>query len=240
MIKQACILAGGRGMRLQERTKNLPKALMPIGCLTMLDYILIHLARHGIEHVVVAGGYLVDALISQGFNQPRHGLSLELVDTGLVADTGGRIKAVQSRLGAEAFLLCWCDALSDLDFSALVAQHRNSDALVTLAAVHPPPRYGDLQISGKKVVDYAEKARQINRWISGGYFVVEPEVVDSIDSPNTSWERDVLTRLTQQGQLDAYQHWGEWQCMDTLHELKLLQQLQNSGGAFWPQAMEEN
>lgn len=222
-------------MRLQERTQDLPKALMPIGSLTMLDYILVHLARDGIERVVIGGGYRFNALVDQGFNQARHGLSIKLVDTGLVADTGGRVKAVQALLEKGSFLLCWCDALSNLDFRALIEQHQSSEALVTLAAVHPPPRYGDLQISGQTVVDYAEKEPQLNRWISGGYFVVEPEVVDLINTPSTSWERDVLTQLTQRGELDAYQHNGQWQCMDTLQELNYLQQLQISGDAFWPQ-----
>lgn len=233
-IKQAVILAGGRGLRLQELTGTEPKALLKIGSHSMLELIVYHLSLHGIENVVIAGGYRCADLEASGIRNNNFGVSVQIADTGLETNTGERVLAVSGKLVAGPFLLCWCDALSDLDFSLMITQHLQSDAPVTLAAVHPPARFGDLALDQQRVVSYAEKASQLERWISGGYFAVDPDALAMISGPDSSWEHDVLTPLASQGKLDAYRHEGAWRCMDTIYEHHALNHLLDSGEAFWP------
>ncbi|MCP3951986.1 MAG: NTP transferase domain-containing protein [Desulfobacterales bacterium] len=232
--KQAVILAGGRGLRLQERTHSLPKALMSIASRPILDHILYHLSVHGVSRVLIAGGYKFSELVSNGFDQVRYGMDVELIDTGLDTNTGGRIKALQNKLENGPFLMAWCDALSDIDLTAMYKQHTQNRALVTLGAVHPPARFGDLILKGDRVVSYAEKASQQDRWISGGYFVIEPSVLGMIPGQDASWEHDVLPGIMERDRLQAYKHHGAWQCMDTIFEYELLNSLYESNQAFWP------
>ena len=236
MIDQAVILAGGRGMRLQEHTHSIPKALLPVGDRPIIDHIIYHLSRHSIRRLVIAGGYRYADLAASGLAGSKYGVEIELVDSGQDTNTGGRVAAVSKHLADAPFLLCWCDAVSNLDFTAMISQHEQSNALVTLGAVNPPARFGDLTLEGNQVTSYAEKPRQSDRWISGGYFVVEPKVVPMISGPQSSWEFDVLTRLADRGQLAAFRYSGLWQCMDTVHEHALLNSLFHSDQAFWPLA----
>lgn len=122
-IHQAVILAGGRGLRLREHTHSLPKALLPVGDRPILDHILYHLSLYGIKRIVIAGGYRFADLLKQGFNENRYGMRVEAIDTGLHADTGGRIGALRDTLDPEPFLLSWCDALSNIDFGARTMPH---------------------------------------------------------------------------------------------------------------------
>ena len=122
MIEHACILAGGRGTRMLGSTEEQPKTLMKIGGVFLLDHILVHLAQSGVRRVSIAGGYKIDELARQGFNQERHGLALQLVDTGLDTNTAGRVLAMREQIGSQPFLLCWSDAVSNIDFAAMCAQ----------------------------------------------------------------------------------------------------------------------
>ncbi len=239
MIEHACILAGGRGTRMLGSTEEQPKTLMKIGGAFLLDHILVHLAQSGVRRVSIAGGYKIDELARQGFDQERHGLALQLVDTGLDTNTAGRVLAMREQIGGQPFLLCWSDAVSNIDFTAMCAQHLADSAMLTLAAVHPPQRFGALQLTGNKVTHYAEKQRQSDHWVSGGYFVVNPEVLQLISGAESSWEHDVLTPISERGALHAYRHDGEWQCMDMQTEWHYLNQLIEQGNAFWPLATNE-
>jgi glucose-1-phosphate cytidylyltransferase len=129
--------------------------------------------------------------------------------------------------------LTWCDGLSDVDLNALLEFHRSHSHLATLTAVQPPPRFGHLILQGNKVTKFMEKASSVKDWINGAFFVLEPGIFDYIEGDETQWEREPLERLAVNGQLMAYKHTGFWQCMDTLREKELLEELWETGRAPW-------
>lgn len=234
-LQQAVILAGGKGLRLQEKTKACPKGLLDVDGRPILDHIIYHLSLHGITEVIIAGGYRFNDFLVFADTKSRYGVNVNVVDTGLHTNNAGRILSLESNIMSEPFLLCWCDALSDINFTAMYQQHINSEAEVTLAAVHPPARFGDLVLKGNKVTSYAEKSKQTERWISGGYYVVNRSALSRITSSESSWEYDVLTAISSQQKLDAYRHSGNWQCMDTVYEHEYLNELAKNNKSFWPQ-----
>ncbi|MCX7631686.1 MAG: sugar phosphate nucleotidyltransferase, partial [Geminicoccaceae bacterium] len=159
--------------------------------------------------------------------------TVELIDTGIRTQTGGRIKRLQPYLGNETFMLTWGDGVSDVDLHRLLAFHRSHGKLATLTAVRPPARYGHLKFDGDRVAEFTEKPQIGEGWINGAFFVLEPGIFDYIDGDDTVWEREPLERLAADGQLMAYKHESFWQCMDTLREKYILQQLWDSGRAPW-------
>lgn len=240
---QAVILAGGRGSRLAA---GCPKPLAPIGGRPVLWHVVRLLNAQGIDDVLVALGHhaaeIVRALAPAAgmagtvvCDAAALGLAgrLRLVDTGTEADTAGRLARLRPHLGAAAFLLAWCDGLADLDLAALLAHHRRCRRLVTVAAVHPPSRFGHLVLDGDRAVGFREKPRLDDQWINGGFFVVEPEVLSWIAGEAASWERDVLVRLAAADQLAAYRHEGFWQCLDTVRDQEELEAVWRRGAAPW-------
>jgi glucose-1-phosphate cytidylyltransferase len=158
---------------------------------------------------------------------------IHLVDTGPTTATGGRVKRLRSWLGDETFLLTYGDGLADLDLADLVRFHRSHGKRATVTAVRPPARYGALDIQDGQVLRFDEKPVAGEGWINGGFFVLEPEVIDYVEDDQTPWEAGPLERLARDGQLMAYQHAGFWQAMDTLRERNHLEQLWASGQAPW-------
>jgi glucose-1-phosphate cytidylyltransferase len=156
-----------------------------------------------------------------------------VVDTGLNAMTGGRIKQVARYIGDEPFFLTYGDGVSNVDIDALVAHHRESGRLATLTAVHPDSRFGVLDIEKDRVLAFREKSEADAGWINGGFMLLSPEVMDYIEGDTTVFERTPLERLAAEGQLSAYRHRGFWQCMDTLHDKERLQRLWDEGTAPW-------
>ena len=160
-----------------------------------------------------------------------------LVDTGEDTNTGGRLKRVASYLDDGPFCFTYGDGLADVDLAALVAFHHSHGLAATVTAVQPPGRYGslDLEAAGNRVRGFIEKPQGDGGWINGGFFVLEPQVIDRIDGDAISWELEPLRSLSQAGQLAAYRHSGFWQPMDTLRERNLLEQLWREGRAPWKQ-----
>ena len=159
--------------------------------------------------------------------------TIDLVDTGMKTQTGGRIKQLSSWLGNQTFMLTWGDGLSNVDLNALLKFHRSHGKLATLTTVRPPARYGYLEFGGDIVVKFSEKPQTAEGWINGAFFVLEPGVFDYIDGDDTVWEREPLERLAMDRQLVAYRHTSFWQCMDTLREKHLLEELWQSGSPPW-------
>jgi glucose-1-phosphate cytidylyltransferase len=159
--------------------------------------------------------------------------TVELVDTALATQTGGRIKRLAPYLGRGTFMLTWGDGLSDVDLRALLAFHRSHGRLATVTAVRPPPRFGQLDIDGDQVLRFSEKPEKQEGWINGAFFVLEPGVFDYNDGDDTAWEREPLERLAADGQLMAFRHEGFWQCMDTLRDKMVLEELWQEGRAPW-------
>lgn len=248
------ILAGGKGTRLAEETHVRPKPLVEIGSRPILWHIMQQYAQYGHKDFSIALGYkgemikryMIDAAAVHGdlsvnmrSGEVRpHGSAapdwtVHLVETGDETQTGGRIKRLIPYLGPETFMLTWGDGVSDVDLDALLAFHRSHGKLVTLTAVRPPARYGHLVFDGDLISEFTEKPQIGEGWINGAYFVMEPEVADYIDGDTTQFELEPMERLAADGQLAAYRHEGFWQCMDTLREKHLLNQLWESGQAPW-------
>ena len=248
------ILAGGVGTRLVEETEVKPKPMVEIGGRPILWHILRHYAHYGFTEFVIALGYKGEVIkkyivdysslnsnltvklktgsvdIHGGY---RPDWTVELVDTGISTLTGGRIKRLAPYLGTETFMLTWGDGVSDVNLHDLLKFHRSHGKLATLTAVRPPARFGHLVFKGDQVSQFSEKPQTMEGWINGAFFVLEPGVFDYIDGDDTQWEKEPMERLARDGQLMAYRHNSFWQCMDTLRDKKLLEDLWQHGGAPW-------
>ncbi len=253
---KVAILAGGTGTRLSEETVVRPKPMVEIGGRPILWHIMQHYAGFGHYEFAIALGYkgqmIRDFFVSEcaaagnvridfakshvSSVHPKADMSdwaVDLVDTGEKTATGGRIKRLQPFIGDETFMLTWGDGVSNVDVDALLAFHREHGRLATVTAVHPPGRFGCLDLSGTSVTSFHEKPEQTDDWINGAFFVLEPEIFDYIDGDETQWELEPMERLAQEGQLQAWKHEGFWQCMDTLKEKHFLESLWDSGNAPW-------
>lgn len=248
------ILAGGLGTRLQEETTVRPKPMVEIGGRPMLWHIMNIYAAHGYKEFIVALGYKGEVIKDYFLNYyyRRNSLSVRLenghvdvhdggredwvvhlVDTGLRTQTGGRVKRLASWIGDETFMFTYGDGVADINIRELVDFHQRHGKLATVAAVRPPGRFGGLNLDGDLVARFAEKPQIGEGWINGGFFVLEPEVLDYIEGDAIAWEREPIERLAKEGQLAAYRHDGFWQCMDTLRDVRLLESLWAEGQAPW-------
>ena len=252
---KVAILAGGVGSRLSEETESRPKPMVEIGGKPILWHIMKYYAHYGYKDFAVALGYrgeyikryMVDyASLSSDLTVSlkdgrymTHGQSeddwrVSLVDTGQNTETGGRIKRLAPVIGNETFMLTWGDGVSTVDLDALLAFHRSHGKLATLTAARPPARFGHLDLGESgQITEFSEKPQTGEGWINGAFFVLEPQIFDYISGDETSWEREPLVQLAKDGQLMAYQHYGFWQCMDTLRDRKYLESLWSSGNAPW-------
>lgn len=248
------ILAGGLGTRIAELTSQIPKPMVEIGSKPILWHIMSIYANWGYRDFIVALGYKGDVIKEYFLNYRaiNSNLSIDLstgetvisspskmdwrvnlIDTGLNTMTGGRLKSLKDELGNETFMLTYGDGVADIDISALIAFHKSHGKLATVTAVHPPARFGGLVLNGSQVEEFSEKNQSQEGWINGGFFVLEPEVLQYIRDEKTMWEKEPLEKLAEEGQLMAYFHDGFWQPMDTLREQRLLQSLWETGNAPW-------
>ena len=240
------LLAGGFGTRLAEYTESIPKPMVPIGGRPILWHIMQHYAAYGHKDFYLALGYKAQVVkefflnyralnadftvdLQTGAVTP-HQLDevdwrVTLVDTGLQTMTGGRVRRMQSFIGNETFLLTYGDGVANVDLEALLAFHHKHGKLVTVTAVRPTARFGELELSGNQVVKFQEKPQVHEGWINGGFFVMEPGFFELIDNDQTILERSPLERAAEMGELVAYQHEGFWQCMDTKRDRDFLDEL---------------
>ena len=248
------VLAGGLGSRLQEETTVRPKPMVEIGGHPMLWHILNIYASYGHKEFIIALGYRGDVIknyflnyyylrnnISISLNSgevsvhdgDREDWRVHLVDTGLRTQTGGRIRRLSEWIGDEPFMLTYGDGVAKLDIPKLLDFHRKHGRLATVTAVRPPARFGGISFNGDRVAKFLEKPQIGEGWINGGFFVLEPDVLDYIDGDETVFEREPLERLAKDGELVAFRHDDFWQCMDTLRDVRRLEELWKSGEASW-------
>ncbi len=248
------LLAGGLGTRLSEETAVKPKPMVEIGGTPLVVHIMSLYAAHGYADFVIACGYRGDYIkeyfsnyqikhsdwcinLETGTRKPLHtaapNWNVSVIDTGLHTMTGGRIRRLQSFIGAETFMATYGDGVADIDIAALVAFHRTHGRLATLTAVRPPARFGCVELDGDCVRSFSEKPQVSEGWINGGFFVFEPEVFAYIADDSTVLEREPLEKLAADGQLVAYRHYQFWQPVDTLRDRQVLEKLWASGTAPW-------
>jgi glucose-1-phosphate cytidylyltransferase len=253
---QVVILAGGYGTRISEESAIRPKPMVEIGGRPILWHIMKSYLAYGLDEFVICRGYK-GHLIKQYFRDyaldsadvsfdMREGTTtvlrnatepwkVTLVDTGLDAMTGGRIRRVARYLKDGPFCCTYGDGVSDIDIGKLLAFHREQGAMATVTAVQPPGRFGafTLQADSQRVPTFKEKPGGDGAWINGGFFVLERQVMELIPTDDTVWEREPMEQLAASGQLAAYRHEGFWQPMDTLRDKQLLESLWDSGKAPW-------
>lgn len=248
------ILAGGLGTRLSEETTFKPKPMVGIGGRPIIWHIMKMYSHHGFGEFVVALGYKAEVVKGYFLNYyhldrdfsidlmtgkidvydgERDNWLVSLIDTGLSTQTGGRVRRLKGFLGSGTFMLTYGDGVSDVNISDVLAFHRKHGKLATVTAVRPPARFGALSIDRDQVTAFLEKPIAGEGRINGGFFVLEPEVLDYITDDATIWERDPLERLAAEGQLMAYAHDGFWRPMDTLRDKQALEDLWQSGKAPW-------
>lgn len=248
------ILAGGLGTRISEESHLRPKPMIEIGGRPILWHIMKMYSHHGINDFVVCLGYrgyvikeyfanyflhMSDVTFDMANNsmevhqQYAEPWRVTLVDTGQDTLTGGRLKRVSQYVRNETFCLTYGDGVSDVDLRKLIEFHQSHKLQATVTAIQPPGRYGALKLQNGKVQSFHEKPAGDGAWINGGFFVLEPSVLDGIGGDATSWEMEPLQSLAHKGQLAAYEHNGFWQAMDTLRDKNHLEELWQSGNAPW-------
>lgn len=252
---KVAILAGGLGSRLSEETEIRPKPMVEIGGMPIMWHIMRYYAGFGHREFAVALGYKGDYIkryatdfaalsgnvridysrrsVDYVASHAMDGWSLDLVETGLDTNTGGRIKRLKDHVGNSTFFLTWGDGVSDVDLDRLLAFHKKHGKLATLTAVRPPARFGHLEIEGDQINIFDEKPQAGEGWINGAFFVLEPGIFDYIAGDSTQFEKEPLSNLAKDGQLMAFKHTGFWQCMDTIRDKKLLEKIWESGKAPW-------
>ena len=251
---KAVILAGGLGTRISEETSLKPKPMVEIGNKPILWHIMKIYSSYGINDFVICcgyKGYVIKEFFANyflhtsdvTFNMKNNKMEVHskraepwkvsLVDTGESTMTGGRLKRVSNYLNDETFCFTYGDGLADINIKKLIDFHIQSKTKATLTAVQPPGRFGSLEFERGKVFSFQEKPKGDNSWINGGFFVLDPEVLDYIDNDSCIWEQNPLKNLAKDGHLAAYHHEGFWQPMDTLRDKNMLERLWASGSAPW-------
>jgi glucose-1-phosphate cytidylyltransferase len=229
---QVVILAGGFGTRLSEETDSIPKPMVRIGGIPILQHIMNYYSSFGHNDFVVALGYKAEVVQNYFENFPKSNWNLTLEDTGLETSTGGRIKRLEHQLDDE-FMLTYGDGLSNVNIEQLLEHHKRFGKLATVTAVRPPARFGTIEISNSLVTKFAEKDPQDAGWINGGFFCLNRKVCSFINDSNTSFESEPLNQLVALEQLTAFEHHGWWQPMDTLRDKRTLESIWNEGNAPW-------
>ena len=247
------ILAGGFGTRFSEYTNTIPKPMITIGGKPILWHIMQTYAKFGHKDFYLALGYKAE-LIKDYFLNYRslnanftielgsgnilsHQLDqvdwkVTLVDTGDKTMTGGRLKRMKEFIGDEPFMLTYGDGVTDINLDEVLKFHRSHGKLVTMSAVRPAARFGELELEGDVVRSFKEKPQMHEGWINGGFFIIEPKFFDFIDDDSTFLEREPLEKATKLGELMAYKHKGFWHCMDTKRDHDLLESLWRSGAPW--------
>ena len=250
---KAVILAGGRGTRLSEETTNQPKPMVTIGDRPIIWHIMKIFEHHGISEFVICCGYkgyvlkeyftnyylhnsdftidLADASIDI-ISRKSENWKITLVDTGLDTQTGGRLKRVSKHLD-DTFMMTYGDGVSDVNITELLAFHKSHGKYATVTSVQPPGRFGAIKTNGDLVAAFAEKSEGEGSLINGGFFVLEPNVLDLIDDDMTAWEDSPITKLISEMQLVSFKHKGFWRPMDTLRDKNALEKAWTSGNAPW-------
>ena len=250
------ILAGGFGTRISEYTESIPKPMVPISDLPILLHIMDIFSHYGHNDFYIALGYKGEVIknyfknfsllnkdfkvnletgeieLVKGNNLNKRNWNVTLVDTGLNSLTGKRVKLMKPYLQNETFFITYGDGLADINLDKLLKFHKKNNKTLTITAVRPQARFGELEIKDEMVTEFKEKPQLHQGWINGGFFVAEPRFFDYISDDNIMLERQPLEKLTSIKELMAYKHQGFWQCMDTRRDKQLLEELYKKGAPW--------
>ena len=229
---KAVILAGGYGTRISEESYLKPKPMIEIGGKPILWHILKTYSKYDINEFVICCGYKGEQIKEYFSKLDSTSWDIQLVDTGLDTLTGGRLKRIQDHID-DTFCVTYGDGLSDIDINRLISFHKEKNILATLTAIHPPERFGVLNLSGDYVMEFHEKHSGVDSWINGGFFVFEPGIFDYLQDDLTVLEKTPLETLAKEKKLAAFKHNGFWYPMDTQRDKKHLENLWSSNNAPW-------
>jgi len=225
------ILAGGKGSRISEYTGSIPKPMVPVGSKPILEHIINYYMKYGFKDFIIATGYK-HTIIKNYFKNKNNSARIKVINTGVETLTGSRLKKLANEL-KQTFMLTYGDGLSNINLKKLLNFHKKSKKKITLTAVHPPARFGELSIAKGRVTNFEEKPQLQKGWINGGFFVVEPEFLKLIGNKNVMLERSPLTKAVKTKNLAAYKHNGFWFCMDTLRDKKVLDTMVKNNKSPW-------
>ena len=237
------ILAGGYGTRISEFTKNIPKPLIRIGEYPIIWHIMNHYAQYDKKEFIIAAGYKSQEIKNYFLNYKslntdfkinlktgkldtinQNGIDwdVSIFDTGIDTMTGGRLKRLTKYLNNETFMLTYGDAISNVNIHELLSFHHSHGKMVTITAVNKASQFGELNLENNSIKSFQEKPKNKNKWINGGYFIIEPRFLDLIKDDQTILEREPFEKVASLGELMAYKHKGSWECMDTLKDYQNL------------------
>ena len=224
------ILAGGKGTRISEYTKILPKPMIKVGSKPILEHIINYYIKFGFDDFIIASGYK-HKIIKNYFKKKKLPAKINVINTGIETLTGSRLKRLSNKL-KETFMLTYGDGLSNINLKKLLNFHKKNKK-ITLSAVHPPARFGELTLLNDMVTNFEEKPQLQKGWINGGFFVVEPEFLKLIGNKNVMLERSPLAKAVKTKNLSAYKHFGFWHCMDTVRDKKVLDTMIKNKKSPW-------
>lgn len=218
------ILAGGKGTRISELSKVVPKPMIKVLGKPIIFRIINHYYKYGFKDFIIAAGYKKNFIINYFKKKKLKDLKIKVVDTGLNTMTGGRLKRLKKYLKNEMFMLTYGDGLSNVNLRKLVNFHKKNKKIATLTAVRPPARFGAIRIKGNKIKYFKEKSKLDVGWINGGFFVFNRKIFNYIKGDGTYLEREPLQRISKKGELLAFKHQGYWQCMDTVRDKQIIEE----------------
>ena len=225
------ILAGGKGTRISEYTKSIPKPMIKIGSKPMIEHIINYYIKYGFKDFIIAGGYKC-SVIKNYFKKKKSSVKIRVINTGISSLTGKRIMKLKKEL-KDTFMLTYGDGLSNIDLNKLLKFHKKYKKKITMTAVHPPARFGELEINNNIVKKFEEKPQLQKGWINGGFFVIEPEFLKFIGNKNVMLERLPMSKAVKTKNLAAFKHTDFWFCMDTLRDKKVLEEMIKNKKSPW-------
>ncbi len=225
----AVILAGGKGTRISEYTKSIPKPMIKIGNKPIIEHIINIYFKYGVKKIIIAAGYKFK-IIKSHFKKDK---KVIVINTGLNSLTGLRIKKLSKIIGNNKFFLTYGDGLSNINIKKLLEAHNKSKKIGTMTIVHPPARFGEVEFKKNLITSFEEKPQLQKGWINGGFFVFEPTFLKVLNQKNVMLEREPLQRLVKKKQLNAYIHRSFWFCMDNLRDKQVLEKLNKSKKKYW-------
>ena len=253
-MTKVVILAGGYGTRLSEYTSSIPKPMVQIGNMPMIEHIMNHYSSYGFKEFIVCLGYKQDVIkdyfinynrlkndllldlkknTTEIINELRKDWKISLIDTGLDTKTGGRLKRIREYLQDETFLLTYGDGLSNINLNKKIQFHKSQGKSITISAVRPQARFGELEIREGSVLSFQEKPQLKQGRINGGFFVVEPRFIDYIKTDDEMLETNPIQRAIENDDVAAYETDSFWRCVDSKRDLDYVQKLWDEGNAKW-------